>query len=387
MKINPLRFKCIVDKRSTRSREKLTAFINEMERLYPCEFLIESFNGEDIVWQERRNKFFASDAYVYTHAKKVAEEHGDEIDAVKFFVDDRNWKQGGVRLNGFKLGRIFNGLYVTFTRYRNGYEGTAEHETLHFIDDYVLANTGVKLEKVLGLGKGDFDDIVVHGHDDYNYDEVWLKIRSHVSNAVFQKRNKTTTKRIQMMKQIIVLLMQQLKILQYKSDSIPVIKIKKMHTEKQYDLYGEKAIIGHIDLGTEAGTINEILNGSRSASYNWYIPRHAEYVIEFVPKGRGSFHAGVIHQPDQKLLGERLGGKNKMIESGEPNRWAYGVCAEGRETTTPASQKQINLAHELMLYKKLNHLPWYSHWQITSYKPRIVSVFVDGIMKKLSITS
>lgn len=385
MKPNPLHFYCFVDKRATSAQERLTDFMEEMERLYPCKFTIEKIDGDEIQWVERNKKMYASDAYVKAKAKEVHDKYGTDVDAVKWFVANRNWEQGDIELRGFKLGRIFSSYYATFTRYRKDWDGTAEHETLHFIDEFVKANTGVRLE-TLFKDIEDFDSDIVHSviywkQNNYDYDEVWQIISDHISNAVFKRRNEQNTlmMKIRLLKQIIELLTKQLGLMSYKSHSIPEIEIRKMPTTKKYKRYGLTSMVGHIDLGTEAGTIDEILNGTRSASYNFYVPRHAKYIVEFVPLEESAWHAGVIHEPDQSLLGGLLGGADKVITSGEPNRWAGGGCYEGRTTTTEPTQGQIELAHKYMMYKKKEHLPWFSHWQITSYKPRVVSKFVDGI--------
>lgn len=384
--MNPYHFFCIVDRRAPKARARLEAYQKEMARLYPVKFTIEEFDGADIEWVERNRKFYASDEFVLRHTARIYEQHRESVDSVQFFVDDRNWQQGKVALRGFKLGRIFNGYFVTFTRFRNGYEETGEHETLHLTDDYVEVNTGVKLEQVLGVD--DFDDDVVHSpyywkQLNYKYDEVWAKISGHVSNAVFQRRQQTFTWQLQMLQQAMKALMQQMGLIKYNSNSIPEIEIKKEHTSKCYELYGANAIIGHIDLGTEEGTKNEILNGTRSVSYHWYIPRHAKYVIEYVPEDKGAWHAGVLHEP-QPELAKLLGGANGILESGEPNRYAYGICYEGRTTSTAPTQAQLELAKQLLMVKKIDHLPIIAHWQVTSYKPRIVSQFVDGLRALLT---
>lgn len=387
MNHNQLHFYCLVDKRATRSRERLEAFKAEMKRVYPCKFTIELFDGRDVEWTMRNNKYYTKDSFVLEHSKRVKEKHGNEVDAIHFFIDDRNWKQGKVRLRGFKLGRIFDGYYVTATRFRRGYEQTAEHEVLHFVDEYVKNITGVILERIMGVT--DFDSDIVHGERywkrGYYYDEVWSRIGPHISNAVYQRRQKTNQAKINELKLRIKLLMQLLRLLKFDSNSIVEVDIKKHHTTKCYNipLKAENAVIGHIDLGTEKGTINEILNGSRSASYHWYIPRHAKYVVEFVPKEKSAWHAGALHQPDQGL-GKLLGGANEVIESGEPNNYAYGICYEGRNADTKPTQAQIDLAHELMVLKKIDHLPIFEHWRVTSYKPRIVSYFVDGIKELIA---
>jgi hypothetical protein len=385
MQANPLHFYCLVDSKSWSSRRRLTDYIKEMKRLYPCKFTIEEFDAGDISWEIRKKKAYASDAFVFSVTERVYKNYGKDVDAVKFFVDDKNWLNDEVRLLGFKLGRIFNGYYVTFTKFRRGYEGTAEHEVLHLVDEYAKANTGVSFEVVFDVD--DFDSDIVHraGYKSgYNYDDVWAKMADHISNAVYARREQTATNRILLMKQYIQLLLQLIGLLKYQSHSIPELEIRKMHTTKCYDRKGLTAVIGHIDLGTELGTINEILNGTRSASYHYYIPRHAKYIIEFVPIEKGAWHAGVVHQPDQELLGQLLGGDDKFITSGEPNRYTVGVCYEGATIGTEPTPSQIKLAHQLVLLKKIENLPWYSHWQITSYKPRIVSKFVDGVNKLLN---
>ena len=196
----------------------------------------------------------------------------------------------------------------------------------------------------------------------------------------------TIFERINILKTMVVFLQEVLKLKQ-KQDLVNTgnIEIRQMHTTKCHSqpLYSEKMVVGHIDLGIEAGTINEILNGSRSASYNWYIPKHAKYVVEFVPKERSAWHSGVLHEPDSSL-DKLLGGKNGIIESGEPNRYAYGICYEGRTVTTEANQDQIDLAVKLVKEKEIEHLPWVEHWMITSYKPKIVTSFVEGVRELLT---
>lgn len=379
---NKLHFYCLVDSQAGSGYKKLTNFKREMQKHYPCEFTIKQIDGRKVDWVERKQKFYASDEYVFTYTKQIEAEHGTNVDAVLFFIDNRNWKQGRARLNGFKLGRVFNGFYVAFTRLRRGYKDTAEHEVLHFIDEYVKVNTGRKLEDILQVK--DFDTNVVHGLEywqkGYYYDQVWQAIAPHISEAVHNRRNQTGAQKLGNLLLQIKLLMQVLNLLKYKSNSIPELEIKKHHTTKCYNvpLKNQSAIIGHIDLGTEAGTINEILNGNRSASYHWYIPKHAKYVVEFVPQNKTAWHAGVVHMPSPALF-DLLGGANRIIESGEPNRYSYGICYEGINANTPPNQAQVNLAYELMVVKKISHLPVVAHWEVTSYKPRIVSRFVSGI--------
>lgn len=387
MNKNPIHYYCLVDKDFPSSQKKLKKFTQELERLHNCKFTFEEFDARKIEWVERNKKFYASDSYVYGFTNRINQKYGKEIDAVLFFVSDDNWKQGAVRLRGFKLGRIFNGYYATFTRYRSDYAETGEHEILHFIDEYIKANIGVSLESKFGVQ--DFDDDIVHSplywkQLNYKYDEVWNKILTNISDAVFARRSESLMNQIRALQIAVAELMKRLGILKWESHSIPEIEIQKHHTTKHYNngLKGENAIIGHIDLGTEAGTINEIVNGTRSASYHWYIPRHAKYVVEFVPQDKAAWHAGVIHEPVDEVQG-LFGGEDGNIDSGEPNWYSYGICYEGLTTSTKPTDAQIKLAVELVKYKKLDHLPWVEHWKVTSYKPKIVTEFVEGVQKLL----
>jgi len=386
MQHNKLHFYCMVDKRASRAYRELEAYKTEMSRHYPCKFTVEEFDGADIDWEVRRNKAYASDNFVLKHTARIAAKHGKTVDSVKFFVSNSSWVNDDVRLLGFKLGRVFNGYYVTFTKYRRGYQDTAEHEDLHFIDEFALLNANVRFETLLEVD--DFDKDIVHGKQywerGYNYDRIWQVIGPHISNGVFNRRNGGES-RVALLQQYIKLLMQLVGLLQYKSHSIRELEIVKHHTTKftNQPLVSERAVIGHIDLGTEAGTIDTILNGTRSASYHWYIPRHCKYIIEFVPKDKIAWHAGKVHEPVKAAI-DLVSGRDGVIQSGEPNYFAYGICYEGLTPETQPLPEQIKLAAELVAIKKINHLPWFAHWQVTSYKPKIVTMFVDGVMELLT---
>ncbi|QDP67619.1 MAG: putative N-acetylmuramoyl-L-alanine amidase [Prokaryotic dsDNA virus sp.] len=387
MKSNAIHYYCLVDKSDRSWERRLESFKKEMLRTHSCKFTVEEFDARSIDWTPRRERLYASDDYVFSHTKGLSKKFGTDIDAVKFFVSDDNWEQGKYRLKGFKLGRVFNGYYVTFTRLRYA-KDTGEHEALHFVDDYVKYNTGVSLAAVMKVQ--DWDDEVVHSpiywkKQRYNYDGVWEKVAPFVEDAVFQRRQKTLQNKIAQLQLIIRLLTQLLGLQKYNSHTVYEVEIRRHHTSKCYNipLKSENAIIGHIDLGTEKGTINEILNGSRSASYHWYIPRHAKYVIEFVPKEKSAWHAGTLSNPESGLA-PLLGGPNEIIESGEPNNYSYGICYEGLNTWDEANDDQIDLAVQLMHMKKIQELPVIAHYQVTDYKPRIVESFVTGIKSLLS---
>jgi hypothetical protein len=382
--MNKLHLFCYVDKDSRKAYRDLIEYKAEMERLHPCEFTIVEFDSTDLSFETRNRKIYATDASVFKFTEPVYKKYGKKVDAVKFFIDKKNWKQGEIRLNGYKLGRIFHGYYVTFTHYRRDYEQTAEHELLHLVDEYTYENTGVRFETVFGIK--DFDQDIVHSQkywkdEHYNYDEVWKVISPYVTNATFKRRNNEEVQIIKLL-QTVVRLLQQLKLLQYESHSIPAIEFKKMHVDKCYDTVQEIANIGHIDLGTERGTVNEIVNSTKTASYNWYIPRHAEYVIEFVPRGKASWHAGRISNPTD-LATKLFGGKNKLVDSGEPNNLGYGICYEGLTVDTEPTKAQVELCAELIKYLKLEDKPFIEHWQVTDYKPRIVTKFVERVNELL----
>jgi len=387
MKANPIHYYCLVDKSDRSWKRRIDSFMAEMERTHSCRFTVEGFDASKMRWEDRRERMFVTDEYVFTHTQAIYKEHGTNVDGVKFFLSENNFKQGKYRLKGFKLGRVFNGYHVGFTRLKHA-KDTGEHEVLHFVDEFIKENTGVSLEVVLGVD--DFDTDVVHSQRywkdlNYKYDEVWEKISDHLSDAVFQRRNKTLTHKIAQLKLIVKLLTQLIGLQAYKGNTIYEVDIRIHHTKKAYNspLRAENAVIGHIDLGTEKGTINEILNGTRSGSYHWYIPRHGKYVIEFVPKNKAAWHAGRLSNPLPGLQAI-LGGPNERIESGEPNWYAYGICYEGISVTTEPNEDQIDLAVQLMRMKKIHNLPVHAHYEITDYKPLVVESFVSGIKNLLN---
>jgi len=380
--MNPLYVKCFVDKNVDRSDRELREFVDEMERLYPLKLDIEEFDASELEYRAARGRLYVNDESIFKHTLPVFKKQSRQIDAVKFFISNRNWKNGEVRLRGYKLGRIFNSYYVTVTRMRKGWKDTAEHELLHLVDEYTLANYGVRLEDVMKVK--DFDSDVVHSQkywkdENYKYDEAWVKIAPYISNAVEKRRNSYY---LAVLNSIKVILMDMLK--QYESHSIPDIEIKKMHVKKKYSRVNPMAVIGHIDLGREAGTIQTIVDSAKTASYNWYIPRQGNYVIEFVPLGNAAWHAGRISNPTAKAT-ELLGGLDNLIQSGEPNNLSYGICYEGLTVNTSPTKKQIDLAIELVKYLKIDKLEWIEHWQVTDFKPRIVSEFVNKVNSLLKL--
>jgi hypothetical protein len=388
MKGNPMHYHLYIDKDDRNWRRRIEQFKSEMERLHTCTFTEEEFDASDIVWDDRRERKYASDEYVFTKTQPVYDAQNTNVDAVLFFVSEKHWRQGRYRLKGFKLGRVFNGYYVGFVRMKYA-KDTGEHEVLHLVDEFIKTNAGVSLEQVFKVD--DFDSDIVHSQKywkdlDYKYDEVWGKLSDHLSNAVFQRRQGTLQNKIAQLQLLVKLYMQLLGLMKYKSNSIYEVEIKQMHTTKRHNapLRAENAVIGHIDLGTEQGTINEILNGTRSASYHWYIPRHAKYVIEFVPKEYAAWHAGRLSNPEYGLEG-LLGGPNEQIESGEPNWYAFGICYEGIDSTTPPTDAQIDLGAQLMRMKKIHELPIIGHYQVTDYKPLIVEQFVNGLYEKINL--
>lgn len=383
---NPISIHSFVDKNAKIPERELQLFKKEMERLYPIELSIELIDGRDVRWTERNQKQYAHDEYVFEHTYPLYKKRQKLVDFVKFFVTDENFKQGNVRLNGFKLGRIFNSYYVTFTRFRRrDWWETAEHEILHAVDEFVKANGGFVLETLFGIK--DFDKEIVHSQkywkdQNYKYDEVWKKIAPYLSEAVKYRR---LGFKLDLLRLIVSLYHQIKQQTQWNSNSIPAIEVKKMPTAKKYDSkLNAEAIVLHVDLGTEAGTINEILNGSKSASYNVYFPRHGQYVIEFVPLDQKSWHAGRVFEPTERAK-NLVGGSDRLVSSGEPNLVALGACFEALTTSTEPTQAQIKLAVEYFRWKKIDHLPFIEHWQITSYKPKNVTKYLEAVVELLEV--
>lgn len=381
--MNPLVIKCYVDKYARKSERELTEFRKEMERLYPVKLLIEEIDGRDVRWTMRNQKYYAHDEYVFEHTYPLYKEKQKQIDFVKFFITTSNWKQGKRRLRGFKLGRIFNTYYVTFTRIRNDFFQTAEHEILHAVDDFIKANGGFVVESIFGVE--DFDDDIVHSQkywkdENYKYDEVWTKIAPYLSKAVYYRRLGFKLDLLRMIVSLYYKLQQQAT---WNSNSIPDIEIKKKHTTKKYtSKLNPEANVLHVDLGTEQGTINEILNGTKSNSYHAYFPRHGKYVIEFVPIEEKAWHAGRVHEPTERAK-TLVGGTDRLVSSGEPNHVASGGCFEARTVNTEPTDAQIELAAQYYRMKKLEKLPFIEHWQITSYKPKNVTKYMERLVKLL----
>lgn len=191
--MNPLTIYCFVDKDSPRSYRKLEDFIEEMEDLYPVEFIIEEFDATEAIWVERFGKKYLDDAYITGKCAPVYLKHKENVDIVHFFIDEDNWQNTENRLYGFQLGKRHFDYYICVTKFRRGYEDTAEHETLHTLDNYVWFYANLNLASLFGVSN--FDSGVVHNPDywkkDYFYDEVWEKIAPVLSIAIGNKRRVT----------------------------------------------------------------------------------------------------------------------------------------------------------------------------------------------------
>jgi len=124
-------------------------------------------------------------------AEKMQVIYQGTIDAIQFF--SRKWKNPPRRLiRGIMFNKYYSGYLISYTRLRKGYENTGIHELLHKVDNWVLTYLGIKLETVVGVE--DWDEGVVHGKEtgykEYEYDDVWEKVKPHVLKALAYKNNK-----------------------------------------------------------------------------------------------------------------------------------------------------------------------------------------------------
>ena len=78
------------------------------------------------------------------------------------------------------------------------------------------------------------------------------------------------------------------------------MKIEKYPINKYYANDNDiKAVVFHVDLGTERGTKNHLKNVA-SASYHTYVPKREGVVIQFVDPKHGAWHAGKQSRPNAK---------------------------------------------------------------------------------------
>ena len=150
------------------------------------------------------------------------------------------------------------------------------------------------------------------------------------------------------------------------------MNLVKKHTFKHFDTNDPSSIIFHIDLGTEKGTLDWILNGTKSVSYNYYISRKGT-IYELVPFSKGAWHSGVVHRPTDKA--------KAFYGNTNPNKKSIGICYEGRTVKTKANDKQIKACAELIsqVLPKVDH--YFTHQEVTSYKPEIVSDFKERVLE------
>jgi len=162
------------------------------------------------------------------------------------------------------------------------------------------------------------------------------------------------------------------------------MEVKLDHTTKCYNTNTPKAIVLHVDLGTERSTRNTIF-GTASASYHYYIPRHGNYYIEYVPPHKGAWHAGKKSNPNhraQELFGDEDVNLNSISICyegrgvdiyGNPS-WEWSKVVDGEL----ANDKQVRIAQEII---KDYDLPLFAHREITSYKPKSVLDFKDRVQE------
>lgn len=140
------------------------------------------------------------------------------------------------------------------------------------------------------------------------------------------------------------------------SDDLPGTEIQWFHKKRGGEIY-PKCYILHTDMGSYEGTRNEIVNGTRSVSYNYYVRKDGS-VVEFVPYGVTAWHSGVVHNPTPEA--EKFFGKKN------PNSMSVGICFEGRGENANAKQEQK--IRELIEDIGLKRI--FAHKEITDYKPQ-----------------
>lgn len=164
------------------------------------------------------------------------------------------------------------------------------------------------------------------------------------------------------------------------------MNIIKKHTFKHFDENEPVSIVYHIDLGTEAGTLDWILNGPKSVSYNYYITRDGR-VIELVPWHFGAWHSGVVHRPTERakeFFSEMVPEGRGMVQKPvNPNKKSIGVCYEGMTEFTKATEAQVKSGYNLRNYlaeETGREFEDFAHQEITSYKPNIVHDFKKRVL-------
>jgi len=184
MKYEPLKIYATIEGDSD-----LKDFVNEINQYYPTQ-IIEDYVEDEFVWVNRNDAYYLADSYVVDVAKNVYDTYKKNLDIIGFFISDDSWKNGKRALYGFKLGGTYYSYEVTAQRFRDGYEGTAEHEILHCLDTFCKKHAGMSLAKACGVE--DWDRDVVHNPEywkkGYYYDEVWKKIAPILSLAINNRR-------------------------------------------------------------------------------------------------------------------------------------------------------------------------------------------------------
>ena len=237
---NTLKIYCFVD-----DRNSLRDFKKQLnEQGVKHELIIERFDSSECLWVERNKKKYLSDEYVKDQCDVVYETFENRIDLVHFFIPRNEWQNGSRRLLGFQLGKKHNDYFVCVTRLRSRYEETAEHETLHAMDNYIKLFAGINITSILGIK--DFDNDIVHGSSyrksmDRNnkYDSIWKKIMVYLDYAIGKKRTKPVINLVSLKARITPIL---------KSKSIKDnlytpnnFTIKELVSREIYNKFGEKA--------------------------------------------------------------------------------------------------------------------------------------------------
>lgn len=130
-------------------------------------------------------------AWLLDYCDDIYTEHGQEFDAIQFFIEPEDWKLTDNPLSvGRHYHRTYNGYEVGIVKIRKGYWKTAIHELMHTFDNIVYRYLCIHLAGVVGVE--DWDEDVVHGRDprytEYDYDNPYWAVKLYIDQAV--KRSK-----------------------------------------------------------------------------------------------------------------------------------------------------------------------------------------------------
>lgn len=173
--------KIYIEKDTNTSTKKFQERVNQ--HLSNVKFIEEEVDFSDLPWQEESD---GDTRLPFSWYKKrigdANEYHRNTIDAYFALIKQGNWEADDIY--GLHLGQSYQDARICIVRNRNMYHGTMAHELLHALNDYIYIHTGIKLATVFDVD--DFDEDVVHAdkYEDYEFDEVFQKIKPYYDMAV-----------------------------------------------------------------------------------------------------------------------------------------------------------------------------------------------------------